>query len=180
MCGIFAQLKPKTVGVDRVVADVIEACDQIKHRGPDDTKHVQVTDQLFFGFHRLAIVGLDHESNEPLYSQKEKVCSDYDGRIILICNGEIYNYKELLAKYDLEVDTHNDCEVLIRLYEKFGIEKMIQLLDGVFSFILYDGRYAFKHSARGHNEEWLLLEFVLYMKEEEQMVRSLGPANQWL
>ena len=64
-------------------------------------------------------------------------------RYVISFNGEIYNYKFL---YDViktyvrywQPITNSDCEVIIHLYRKFGIEKTVKMLDGVFSFVMYD------------------------------------------
>ena len=58
--------------------------------------------------------------------------------ILLICNGEIYNYKELYTHISDRATTNSDCEVIIYLYEKYGFEYMLNLLDGVFAIILID------------------------------------------
>ena len=84
-----------------------------------------------FGFHRLAINGLNNESNQPILYKN----------IALICNGEIYNYKELYHEMDVAPTTDSDCEVILHLYMKYGIEHTLQMLDGVFSFLLLDYRY---------------------------------------
>lgn len=96
-----------------------------KARGPDDSEFELIND-IIVGFHRLAINGLNEISNQPL---KRDNC-------ILICNGEIYNYKELSKKYDILLHTNSDCEIIIPLFKIFGFDKMIQMLDGVFSFML--------------------------------------------
>ena len=80
---------------------------------------------------RLSIVGIDNGS-QPIISK----CGNY----VLSINGEIYNYKNLLQnvlhdRYDCV--TTSDCEVIIYLYQEFGIN-FIKMLDGIFSFILYD------------------------------------------
>ncbi len=106
----------------------IELLDLIQHRGPDNTEY-KIYDNMFFGFHRLSINGLDDKSNQPFY---------YQNKYILICNGEIYNYKKLAKSYLFNLETNSDCEIIIHLYEKFGINKTLQLLDGVFAFVLYD------------------------------------------
>jgi asparagine synthase (glutamine-hydrolysing) len=86
---------------------------------------------MSLGFHRLAINGLNKISNQPLIFQD----------IVLICNGEIYNYKELYALMEIDTPTTgSDCEVIIHLYLKYGIEQTLVMLDGVFSFVLYDNR----------------------------------------
>ena len=82
------------------------------------------------GFHRLAINGLNNESNQPI------VYND----IALICNGEIYNYKKIYEWMNIKPITDSDCEVIIYLYIKYGIEQTLIMLDGVYSFILFDFR----------------------------------------
>jgi asparagine synthase (glutamine-hydrolysing) len=72
--------------------------------------------------------GLDKRSEQPLkYNNK-----------ILICNGEIYNYKHLYKLMNIKATTTSDCEVIIHLYEKYGIDYMLKCLDGVYAFILID------------------------------------------
>ena len=60
------------------------------------------------------------------------------GDVILCCNGEIYNFKELAEKYQIKLHTRSNCEIIIHLYHKFGIEETCKLLDGKFSFMVYD------------------------------------------
>lgn len=99
-----------------------------KNRGPDDSEFEEYDKNILLGFHRLAINGLDKISNQPLELNNK----------VLICNGEIYNYKDLYEKHSIKPKTHSDCEVIIHLYEMYGIEKCIDLLDGVFAFVLID------------------------------------------
>lgn len=96
----------------------------LKHRGPDDTQ-IKVCDDIFFGFHRLSIIGHDSQPFE-------------DERHILICNGEIFNYKDLIDNFELPVETESDCEVILHLVKKFKLDDVLEMLDGEFSFILYD------------------------------------------
>ena len=98
-------------------------------RGPEHSEILlHEEEHLIQGFHRLAINGLTSLSNQPINIWN---CS-------LICNGEIYNHKKLYELMDIEPSTQSDCEVIIYLYRKYGIEHAIKMLDGVFSFILYD------------------------------------------
>lgn len=78
------------------------------------------------GCTRLKLVGMDAGSNEPL---------DVDD-CVLVCNGMIYNYRAFSYTYT----THNDCEVIIHLYRSYGACDMMDYLDGVFAFVLYDKR----------------------------------------
>ena len=118
MCGIFALLGGKESPEEHFKTG--------SKRGPEFSKLVN-HNGIYLGFHRLAINGLNEESNQPLYY----------GNSILICNGEIFNYKELITKYNLTVYTESDCEVIVALYELLG-HSFINELDGEFSFVLVD------------------------------------------
>ena len=61
-----------------------------------------------------------------------------DENIILLCNGEIYNSQELYLFMNIIPNEKNSCEVIIPLYKKYGIEQTLQMIDGVYSFILID------------------------------------------
>ena len=125
MCGIFALLNSNHLPFNYINDEFVKG----KNRGPEFSelnKYMGMT----LGFHRLAINGLNEESNQPL------VIND----VILICNGEIYNYKKLYEYMNIIPTTGSDCEVIIYLYIKYGIEQTLVMLDGVFSFILYDNR----------------------------------------
>lgn len=131
MCGIFALLNYETKYSIEFISKQFK---KGKARGPENSQMCKVSRKLMFGFHRLAINGLTNDSSQPLIK----------GNIILICNGEIYNYKELYELMDVNSavtpSTQSDCEVILWLYEKYGIEQTLQMLDGVFSFILLDQR----------------------------------------
>ena len=126
MCGIFSLLN-NTIFDDKLVNNSFK---KGKTRGPENSKLTKVNILCDFGFHRLAINGLNTNSNQPI------TVND----ITLICNGEIYNYQELYSMLGIVPKSESDCEVIIHLYEKYGIEYTLQLLDGVFSFILCDSR----------------------------------------
>ena len=101
-----------------------------KDRGgipPDDIKFIELYN-YYLGFHRLSINGLNEESNQPFYKNG----------ITVICNGEIYNYKELYQKIGIKPETNSDCEIIIDLYLLYPIEYFVNILDGVFAFIIYD------------------------------------------
>lgn len=134
MCGIFALISDNVKNSDLNNKEFIKQAFELgKGRGPEssvieelDSKNEELN--ITLGFHRLAINGLDSISMQPLTLFGKK----------LICNGEIYNYKELYKLVDTTPQTHSDCEVILHLYHKFGIETTLQLLDGVFAFILVD------------------------------------------
>lgn len=124
MCGIFFYY-----GKSFKEEYLKELFNKIKHRGPDNSQFLTLKN-LCFGFHRLSINGLDNLSNQPF-----TIDNNY-----LICNGEIFNYKELINEFELkdEYKTNSDCEIIIHLYKKIGIKKTLEKLDGEFSFVLYD------------------------------------------
>ena len=125
MCGIFALLNDSGFSNETINSQFIKG----KNRGPEYSKLKSFYNfNLNLGFHRLAINGLNEKSNQPLSYQN----------IFLICNGEIYNYKHLYKIMDINPETDSDCEVVIYLYLRYGIEQTLQMLDGVFAFILYD------------------------------------------
>jgi asparagine synthase (glutamine-hydrolysing) len=127
MCGIFSILNnEETFSLKEIENEFLKG----KNRGPEFSKLQNVGIKLLFGFHRLAINGIDEISNQPIV--------DDTNNIFLICNGEIYNYKELYKVMGITPRTNSDCEVIIHLYKKYGIEQTLNMLDGVFSFILYD------------------------------------------
>ena len=100
------------------------------HRGPD-AQEVLLFDNVALGFSRLSIIGLDN-GMQPIYNE--------DKSVVLICNGEIFNYielrQELKAKGHL-FNTSSDIEVIIHLYEDHGFH-FLNRLNGQFAFALYD------------------------------------------
>ena len=98
-------------------------------RGPDDSRIVDTGCGLL-GFHRLAIMDLTPKGMQPF--ERDKSC--------LVCNGEIYNFKELESKMraeGYEFSTGSDCEVLLPMYKEYG-EKMFEQLDAEFALIIFD------------------------------------------
>jgi len=126
MCGIFALLNHSQFDKDTIEKEFNRG----KNRGPEFSKLDFNYLKMVLGFHRLAINGLNDESNQPL------IVND----VVLICNGEIYNYKELYRYMNVTPKTDSDCEVIIHLFIRYGIEQTLTMLDGVFAFILLDNR----------------------------------------
>lgn len=111
------------------LSDFSKALNSVVHRGPDNI-YSAIENGLFWGFNRLSIMDLSSNGNQPF---KHKSCE-------LVCNGEIYNYsslKELLSS-EYKFHSNSDCEVLIPLYYKYGIEIMCKMLDAEFALVLYD------------------------------------------
>jgi asparagine synthase (glutamine-hydrolysing) len=130
MCGIFAVLEKNPTKYN----DLVKAGMATQHRGPDNTSKIMIiTDNItsFFMFHRLSINGLSESGNQPMSLTLYP-------HITLMANGEIYNFKELAKKYNFKLITGSDCEIIIHLYNKVGIDECIKQLDGVFSFVIMD------------------------------------------
>jgi asparagine synthase (glutamine-hydrolysing) len=125
MCGIFSLLNNSGRHNDTFINEQFM---KGQCRGPEHSELTKINDNTTLGFHRLAINGLNNESNQPINIQN----------ITLICNGEIYNYKELYNLMGIKPATDSDCEVIIHLYLKYGIEHTLYMIDGVFAFILFD------------------------------------------
>jgi asparagine synthase (glutamine-hydrolysing) len=104
----------------------------LTHRGPDDHQLVWF-EKGVIGFHRLAIMDLSPSGAQPFTT---------DSKNLLVCNGEVYNYPAL--KKDLEENStykfhsHSDCEVLLPLYERDGLEKMVKSLDAEYALVIWD------------------------------------------
>ncbi|MDN5102797.1 asparagine synthase (glutamine-hydrolyzing) [Aliarcobacter butzleri] len=118
MCGIL--------GTNFLNERFDKSLELLHHRGPDFQNSIKIGNKQF-GHTRLAIIDLDEEANQPM------VFDD----ILLVFNGEIYNYKELIHVEHLECKTKSDSEVLIRLYQKYGFD-FLNKLNGMFSFCIYD------------------------------------------
>lgn len=125
MCGIFSLFNNNGSIPDSVINNSFMLGSK---RGPEYSEYTSLYNSIVVGFHRLAINGIDSISNQPMTID----------RVTLICNGEIYNFKELFDMIGVEPHSNSDCEIIIHLYKKFGIEYTLTLLDGYFAFILYD------------------------------------------
>lgn len=102
---------------------------KLTHRGPDDHQLVPFPNGLI-GFHRLAIMDLSDHGRQPFKSADSN---------LLVCNGEIYNYLALKADCrNHQFQSSSDCEVLLPLYEKWGIKKLVESLDGEYALVIWD------------------------------------------
>jgi asparagine synthase (glutamine-hydrolysing) len=133
MCGItgWANLDSRTPPADGADELLRAMCDRLIHRGPDSDGYF-IDDGIALSIRRLAIIDLV-TGDQPAFNEDE--------RVAVVLNGEIYNYRELRA--ELEARGHSfrsasDTEVLPHLYEEYGRE-MVQHLNGMFAFALWDG-----------------------------------------
>lgn len=131
MCGIFGAFSFARGPVPDEVARAMSA--NVAHRGPDADGFFG-NDRVLLGNRRLAILDLTTASNQPLFSD--------DGDIVVVQNGEIYNFVELkdeLIGLGARFDSHGDTEVLLRAYERWG-PRFVERLNGMFAIGVYDAR----------------------------------------
>lgn len=130
MCGIagIISVNSAEISSDRLK----KMTDIISYRGPDGEGHwSNSTSNVSLGHRRLSIIDLSHEADQPMH---------YLDRYSIVFNGEIYNYIELkktLSQQGYIFKTSSDTEVLMALYDRHK-EDCLQLLDGMFSFAIYD------------------------------------------
>ena len=139
MCAIFAYiklLKYKNVDNSKLFQDFWN----LKPRGPDNS-YLENYGDVWIGFHRLAILDTSFKSNQPfVFQEKERT-------VIFICNGEIYNFRELIEKYDLPINTNSDCMTIPELYLKYtrnegNVKDFFDLfqnnIKGEFAFVMFE------------------------------------------
>lgn len=118
-----------------------QALSRIAHRGPDQSSIFAPDAQIKLGFVRLAIMDTSLAGQQPFVSD--------DGFRFALCNGEIYNHEAMRAVTpNHQYQSGSDCEVLLPLYQQFGIEGMLDRLDGEYAFVLYDAALKKFYAAR--------------------------------
>lgn len=151
MCGIIGtNFKPN--------GNFLEATQLMENRGPDHRATKSIEDN-HLGHTRLSIIDLDSEANQPL---------EFDD-ILIVFNGEIYNYKELIKDEKLQVSTKSDTEVIIRLYQKYQ-ENFLNKLNGAFSFSIYDKKLDKFFCAR---DRYGKKPFFYYFKDKKFIFSSM-------
>ena len=123
MCSIFG-IKSKNIHT------LPKCLDSLGYRGPDHSGEYSDPNKIYMAHNRLSIIGLDEKSHQPMQSRDSS---------IIVFNGEIYNYRELkkseLADYPFR--SSSDTEVILALYEKYGID-CLNYLRGMFAFAIWD------------------------------------------
>lgn len=127
MCGINGIVSKKK-NKKQLIHEMNE---RIIHRGPN-AEGMYVDEFVALGQRRLSIIDLSDNGNQPIYNE--------DKSILVVFNGEIYNYQSLreeLEKKEHRFTTNTDTEVLIHGYEEWGYE-LVSRLRGMFAFCIYD------------------------------------------
>jgi asparagine synthase (glutamine-hydrolysing) len=128
MCGIAGIVDWTGKPALDVVRAMVEA---LRYRGPD-AQNVSVHGAATLGHARLSVIDLSEAANQPM--------SDASGRLSIVFNGEIYNFKELRAELEAlgaRFRTHSDTEVMLAAYERWG-EECLARFNGMFAFALWD------------------------------------------
>ena len=128
ICGVYLYSGPEPIS-GHVLGNMLSS---IRHRGPDD-EGTYVESDVALGMRRLSIIDLAG-GKQPIHNE--------DGSVVVVFNGEIYNYRELtrqLQQRGHQFTTASDTEVIVHLYEEAG-EECVQQLRGMFSFALWDAR----------------------------------------
>jgi asparagine synthase (glutamine-hydrolysing) len=115
MCGIVAIIG-KTLSSHRMM----QLIKTLKSRGPEGAA-LLIRNNVQLGFTRLAINDISKNGMQPMTS----------GDLSWICNGEVYNYKKLAKRHNIELKSGSDCEIIGPLIEKIGTKQFFRSLDGV-------------------------------------------------
>ncbi len=127
MCGFF--FVKKKIAHEFNIKKLNNSANLLSHRGPDDSKSF-INDDIFVKFFRLSIQDLSPNGMQPMLSKSKN--------IMIVFNGEIYNFKKLKKYLKIKVlKSNSDTEVLINLYEEMGT-KIFRLIKGMFSILIYD------------------------------------------
>src|SRR5687768_10629727 len=138
MCGIIGHVGPRARALE---GRLLSARDAMAHRGPDDAG-LWTDDHAALGARRLSILDLSPSGRMPMTSA--------DGRHVLVFNGAIYNYVELRAELAREVPfrSSGDTEVILQGFRVWGWDRLLDRLDGMFAFALWDARERTLYAAR--------------------------------
>ena len=156
MCGIAGY-----IGKNPSEKILKKMTDRIAYRGPDQ-EGFYVDDKIALGHRRLSIIDLDAGS-QPIYNENQS--------IVIVFNGEIYNYKELreeLIEDGHQFVTKTDTEVLVHGYEKWGCE-VTKYLRGMYAFAIWDKN---KEELFFFFYEWGIKPLYYYQNEETFLFAS--------
>lgn len=131
MCGIFGHTKGKK---KQDLSKSRDALSILEHRGPDQWND-WYNEDIYLGHRRLSIMDLSEAGKQPMLIKRQDGSS-----VVLIANGEIWNYKALRAELELKhsFSSNSDSEVILHGYIEWGLDSLLEKLDGMYAFCLYD------------------------------------------
>lgn len=159
MCGFVGFVGKQSKEEKRKI--IKDMADMIIHRGPDSDGYY-IDDNVALGFRRLSIIDLD-KGSQPIYNE--------DKSMVIVFNGEIYNYKELkeeLINKGHKFKTNTDTEVILHGYEEYR-EELFNKLRGMFSFVIYDIK---NNTLLGVRDPFGIKPFYYYKNDKEFMFAS--------
>jgi len=135
MCGIFGHtvLDPNEIERSR------EALHTLTHRGPDQWGDWH-DDRVYLGHRRLSIIDLSDNARQPMMDSEE--------RTVIAANGEIYNFQGLrkaLLGNGHKFKSKSDSEVLLHGYEEWGVEGLLERIEGMFAFAIFKDNEIFDY-----------------------------------
>jgi asparagine synthase (glutamine-hydrolysing) len=130
MCGIWTYLLKN----GSLRKDILyKSFEMLQYRGPDRSNLTTLSDKnIMLGFHRLSIMDTSTNGDQPF------IIEDNNRVIYTLCNGEIYNFKELLHKYNFKTTSNSDCEIIPLIYKNYGINQLVKDIRGEFAIIILD------------------------------------------
>lgn len=131
MCGIAALIGEDRNRIERMTT-------ALRHRGPDG-QGIHIGNGVSLGHARLAILDPTPDGDQPMWND--------DRSVVIVFNGEIYNFRQLAEKENLACRTRTDTEVILKLYERYGMD-FLPNLRGMFAFVLFDTRTRTLFAAR--------------------------------
>lgn len=136
MCGIWGFISKEICGkFSKDRGKLYGAYSLVRKRGPDRSEFHELDEfvKVFIGFHRLAIMDKTTKGDQPFVLERG------NRTIYCMCNGEIYEHSSLAKKYDLQLKSKSDCEVIPLIYERFGIERLVDdIKGGEFACVIID------------------------------------------
>tara|TARA_X000000950_G_scaffold288789_1_gene407393 strand:- start:898 stop:2835 length:1938 start_codon:yes stop_codon:yes gene_type:complete len=135
LCGIFGIISNKPQNEDYIENIIRRMSLSLLKRGPDNSGSWRDTSlKVFLGHTRLSIIDISDYSNQPIHSNNNRYVMSY--------NGEIYNFRDLKKKLENEKiyikNPNSDTNVLLSCFERWGINKTISQINGMFSIALFD------------------------------------------
>jgi asparagine synthase (glutamine-hydrolysing) len=128
MCGIFLILSKNKKPLNLIKCK--KSLNELNKRGPDWSFY-KIIDNIFFGQTVLSMTGDTNPKIKSHYSRNK--------RFLILFNGEIYNYKEIAKTNKIKIDKNtSDTEVLVNLFEKQKNHKIVDYLDGMYAYVVYD------------------------------------------
>jgi len=172
MCGIFGILNHKKLDNNLFNSSL----ELLNHRGPDNSSFIS-NSKICFGFVRLAIMELSPLGNQPMTSNRS-------GNIITL-NGEIYNYRYLrehLKSKGINIESNSDVEVVLAIFDLYGINKTLKMIEGMFAFSIYDKKENKVFFARDHFGQKPLFyspttKGFIFSSEIKSIIKYLGNAK---